>query len=97
MIGVGVGIDELIDIDSCRRCIAHGVEHFLGQADGEQGIDQQGLVAIDDEASIAPPPTAIGQQISEQVVADVVQTLFVLPFRHWLSSFSFMLRQAQHD
>ncbi len=92
VVGVGVGVDHLADILRRRRGVAHDVEHFLGQGDGEQGVDQQGLLAVDDQPGVRPAPAAVGQEIGEQPVTDIVQALGVLPFRHYrvlLPIFSF--------
>ena len=43
----------------------------------EQRVDQQRALAVDDEPRVAPAPAAVGLQVGEETVADLVQALRV--------------------
>ena len=82
VVAVGVGVDQATDRPGRRHRGAHLPQHLAGQFEVEQRIDQQCLVAIDDQSGIAEAPAAVGLQPGETAVAEVVQALGVLPFRH---------------
>lgn len=65
VVGVGVGVDQLADVLCRRRRVAHNIEHFLGQREVEQCVDQQGFLAVDDQPGVRPAPATVGQQIGE--------------------------------
>jgi hypothetical protein len=60
VVAVGMGVDECLDLSCRRHLVPHLVEHFPGQFEIEQRIDQKILVAIDDQSRVAPTPAAIG-------------------------------------
>ena len=67
----------------CRRGhrTAHLGEHLLGERQVEQRVDEQGGVAVDDEARVAPSPAAVGLEVGVEAVADLLQPFAVAP-RH---------------
>ena len=77
-----MGVDQAADRPGGRHGGAHLAQHLAGQFEIEQGIDQQGLVAIDDQPGIAETPAAVGLQVGKAAGAEVVEPLGVLPFRH---------------
>ena len=82
VVAVGMGVDQAADRLRRRHRGAHPPQHLAGQRQVEQRIDQQGLVAVDDQPGIAKTPAAVGLQPGKAAVAEVVQALGVLPFRH---------------
>lgn len=61
---------------------AHAGQHFGRQGKIEQGIDQEALEPVGDQPGIAPAPAAVGLQPGEAAVAEIVQTLAVVPLGH---------------
>ena len=82
MVAIGMRVDQLLDPSRRRDGVAHGREHFRGQRQIEQGIDQQRLIATYDQARVAPTPRSIRLQISKTAPAKIVQSLGVLPLAH---------------
>ena len=59
VVSIGVRIHERVDRTSCRRCIAHGLEHLGGELQVEERVDEQGLAAVRDQPGVAPAPGAV--------------------------------------
>src|SRR5216683_6221664 len=86
MIAVGVRVDQRADArGGLRLRTAHRIEHFARQLQVEESIDEHRLAAVDDEARIAPSPSAIRLQKRVASVAEVMQSLRVGPFADSLS------------
>jgi len=69
-------------VGGSRDGFAHGVQHLLGEFQVEEGVDQQGRLAIDDEAGVTPAPGAVGLQVGVDGVAEIVQAFGVGPGAH---------------
>ncbi len=82
VVAVGMGVDQAADRFGGRHGGAHLVQHLARELEVEQRVDQQGLVAIGDQAGVAPAPASIGLQPGKAAIAEVVQALGVLPLRH---------------
>src|SRR5947209_17738408 len=84
MIAVGVGVHHHIDVRCHRNRPAHRIQHFLGELQIEEGIDEQRCSAIGDEASVAPAPRTVWLQVGIDGITEIVQSLRVLPGSHMI-------------
>jgi hypothetical protein len=78
VVAVVMAVDQHVDVRRRLRLGGfHGRQHVAGQGNVEQGVDQQGLVAIDDQAGVGPAPAAVRLQPGVAAVAKIVQSLRV--------------------
>ena len=75
MVAVGMGVHEHVDRRRRRRRPAQRVEHLGREHEVEEGVDEQRLVAVDDEAGVTPSPPAVRLEIGEQPVTDLVHDI----------------------
>ena len=82
VVPVRMRIDELTDSPrGARLGPLHRVEHLPREAEIEKRIDEQRLVAVDDEARVAPAPGAIRLEIGVKTVADFLKPLLEAKLR----------------
>src|SRR3546814_5056124 len=79
MIAVGVRVHQRTDPGGRGDGIAHGRQHLAGQLQIEERVDEQGLVAVDDKAGIAPAPATVGLNIGPHAVADLMEAFREVP------------------
>ena len=77
VIAVGVRVHQPVDVGGGRVGVLHRVEHLAGVRQVEQRVDEQRLVAADDQPRVAPAPAAVGLQPGVGAVAEVVEAAFV--------------------
>src|SRR3954447_26580146 len=63
---------------------AHAVEHFAREFQVEQRINQQRVLAVDDQTGIAVSPASVWLKPRVAAVAEIVQTLGEVPLAHVL-------------
>lgn len=77
VVAIGMGVDQGPNLRAGRHGGAHGLEHLCRHLQVKQGVDQQGLTRVFDQAGIGPAPTAVGHQISIVATAQIVQAFGV--------------------
>lgn len=80
MVPVGMRVHDLVDVLGRWHGFAHLEQHVACEFQVKQRIDQQRLVAVDDQPSVAPAPTAVGLQPGVLAVANFMQAFGELPF-----------------
>ena len=71
MVAVGVGVDHDVDGPAAGDRI-HGVEHPAGEAEVEEGVDEERRPVARQEPGVAPTPAAIGLEVGENPVGNLV-------------------------
>src|SRR5579883_3226598 len=98
MVAVGMRVDQRAETRRRLRLrAAHRVDHRARQLQVEQRIDEHGLAAVNDQTRVAPSPRSVGLQPRVASVAEIVQTLGVLPIASRHVSRSYRLARRLHE
>ena len=76
VVAVGVGVDQRVDRHAVGDRL-HRREHVAGQVEIEQRVDEQRRVLAGQQPGVAPAPAAVGLQVGEQAVAELVEAACV--------------------
>ena len=77
VIAVGMGVDQRAN----GRGAGEGrerIEHLLSEPQVEQGVDEQRRTVTHHQAGIAPPPTAVGLEVGQAAIAQLVHADLVV-------------------
>ena len=76
VVAVAVGVHERRDVDAGKRS-GHRIEHCPGEREVEQGVDEEGLIPVDDQAGIAPTPPTVGLHPRVIVATEIEEAMLV--------------------
>src|SRR5450631_2290942 len=82
VISIGVGVDQNVDVSRRWDCIRNRGQNVTGQKEAEKRVNEQALIAVDNEAGIAPAPGTVRLKISVGSRPDLLQPLLESPVRH---------------